>query len=805
MKKKILSLFILMTFLVVQSPVLAAGAVLNKLTEKDVTSLKYKPNAVNVSYAFVFDGPSDKNNQVMEQFKKAITISNAPDFKSQFAKENVYVGDWTTAGVKKASDRALSSNARVVISLGYLSSKYYNDMKSKNKTVITIDQYGLRDLGDGFFNHIQQTASGIMLFKRLVEFKRPVLLMNKSFYALSKDWKSVAKQKLPDVDLTILPVDNSNIDSVVESIKANHDAVIITPIYNLTAENKQKLINDINTAKVPTFSTLGKEDVEAGVLLGTGALDLDRKIAEMTSFSIKGILNGDKSIPTKINFFEDQMVYINQDTADAIGWAPHLRVLNNAEIISKKEVPVYSLSDVFNALNANNLDIERKRALVSAARRSAVAAALRYLPSFNVTLGYQQYNEDYAESAKILYPEKTGVFSMGVEQIIYSPALVTNILLKKKKLDFSKQELFLEEQNMGIDVALLYIETLMLENMMQVQHDYVQESRENLAIARVREKMGKCGQEESLRWAAQLNINEKNLLDMKAAVKNVKIGINKILFKDQTEVYNLKPLKATDPAFYTSELNILNYVADPEGLEGFIKLVIEEAYRVAPELAKLKMAQKMKSYEAAMYYQKFILPDAKLVLEYQSLINRQYTSPTTLPVIDQRTGGFFTMPGADATHGYFGIFAQWKPIEGGTKIAEIARIKAEQRELKLYETEVKTLLEQKVRDIFNKALAAYFSIEKNYKASYAAGENYNMVKVRYLHGEADVVQLLDAQKVYLDAKTAALNSQYAFFKQLIWLQRSICAVDWTNASPDAKKFIQKVKDTLRPVHDIEWI
>ena len=122
-------------------------------------------------------------------------------------------------------------------------------MKSKNKTVITIDQYGLRDLGDGFFNHIQQTASGIMLFKRLVEFKRPVLLMNKSFYALSKDWKSVAKQKLPDVDLTILPVDNSNIDSVVESIKANHDAVIITPIYNLTAENKQKLINDINTAK----------------------------------------------------------------------------------------------------------------------------------------------------------------------------------------------------------------------------------------------------------------------------------------------------------------------------------------------------------------------------------------------------------------------------------------------------------------------------------------------------------------------------------------------------------------------------
>ena len=45
--------------------------------------------------------------------------------------------------------------------------------------------------------------------------------------------------------------------------------------------------------------------------------------------------------------------------------------------------------------------------------------------------------------------------------------------------------------------------------MINIQKEYVTESRENLAIARVREKMGKCGQEEAMRWATQLYEQEQ--------------------------------------------------------------------------------------------------------------------------------------------------------------------------------------------------------------------------------------------------------------------------------------------------------
>lgn len=124
---------------------------------------------------------------------------------------------------------------------------------------------------------------------------------------------------------------------------------------------------------------------------------------------------------------------------------------------------------------------------------------------------------------------------------------------------------------MGIDVANLYIDTLILRNQIGVQQEYVKEARENLAIARVRAKMGFCGNEEVMRWASQLSISEQKLLEMTADYKNVKVAISKFLNEKQNANFELKDLKANDPAFYTSELNILDYVRTPRALEQLLK------------------------------------------------------------------------------------------------------------------------------------------------------------------------------------------------------------------------------------------
>ncbi len=752
-------------------------------------AVQYKPGAPVMKYAFVFDGPSDKNDQVLEHFKKTIIKSSAPDYKAEFPKELIFVGNWNADSVKSASNKALSSNAGVVISLGYLSTKYFSELKNKNKFVITIDQYGLRDLGEGFFNPVQQSAKGVIVFKKVVNFKKVAILMNENYYKSRKDWNTLITQKIPGIDFVTVSATN-DITQTLGAIPADCDAVALTPLFNLSIAKRQELIKALNSRKLPTYSTLGKEDVELGVLLGSGAYDLDRKVAEASFVNIRGILRGQVQQSENISFFEDEIFYINADTAEEIGYDPHLRILNNAEIITNKAPTVFTLAGVFETINKQNLDIERKRLLVKAARRASTSAMLRYLPTISVNMGYQQYNEDFAESAKLTTPEKTNIFGLGVEQVIFSPALVTNILIKKKMVDFSKAEQFMTEQNVGKEIALLYIEQLILENVIAVQKEYVKESRENLAIARVREKMGFCGPEEALRWASTLSISEQKLLDMTAANKNLKLEIGRLLYLDLKQDFALAELTASDPAFYTSEIRIINYVITPKQLEAFTQMLVDEAFEVAPELEKLRTAMKVKDNEMAMYVQKFVLPDAKISYDYTSLGNRHFTSPMSIP------GTPITLPPADPTFGRLGIYAQWKPFEGGTKFAEIARVKAEKEELQKYSDEVKITMEATIRDGINKTLAGYFSIDKNYKAMFASKENYTQVKELYLKGKVPIAQVLDAQETYMNSSLAAANSQYVFFRGLIGVQRGLCAMDWTHAPQRSKDWVQKIKDTL---------
>ncbi len=805
--------------------------------------LQALPNAKSIELAFVFDGPSDKNAEVLQVFQKTITRSLLPDFKAVFPKDLVFTGDWTNAGAIKVSDKALSSRARMVISLGYMSSTYYAGKTNKNKYVVTIDQYGLRDFGDKFFNPIQQTANDFVIFKKLVpNSKKTAILMNENYYKTAQNWSTSISKKLKEKecndDFIVIPV-NSDIKTSLSKIPSDVDTVFVTPLFNLTSAQRKELYTNINDKKLPSFSVVGREDVDLGALLGTSTMDVDKKVAEATSFNIHGVLHGSAVKNEKIPFYDDKVIFYNSDSGEAIGYTPPLRLLNNSVTITHKELPKYSLGTLLDALDESNLDIKRKQFLISAARRSVASAYLRYLPTLRLDLGYQTFNNAYAYSYADV-PARAGQFTVAMDQVLYSPDLVTNIIVKHKKLKFDKAEEALTRANTEYHTGNLYIDTLMLENMLKVQQEFVQETRENLAIARVREKTGKCGYEEVLRWAGEVSEAEKKLLQMQADYKNIKVAINKLLHKDQKADFAFAPLTASDPAFFTSDLHIIDHVRNPQKLGKFTDMLVEEAIYLSPETTKLKAAIGMKKAEMSNYIQKFVMPNAKMSLEYGSQFDR------FLPYEDEGHNqmkyvgsayGYGTGAVAGAAEGasagpigsavgaaqggsagynrglespYLGlnknsfrffIGAQWKPIEGGHKFAEVARCKSELNELNAYLDEVNTEIEMQVRSVVNRAIAKYFMIEKSYKAMFAQAENYQTVKAKYLMGEVPITQISDAQKLYFSAKLDAMNSQYEFFKELIWVQRGLLSVNWTKASDEAKKWINSIPAILPAEED----
>ena len=795
-------------------------------------------NAKPIELAFVFDGPSEKNAEVLKTFQTTITTSLLPDYRAVFPKDLIFVGDWTEKGAKIASDKALASRARMVISLGYMSSNYYTDKKDKKKYVVTIEQYGLRDFGNKFFNPIQQTANDFSTFKVLVpSIKKAAILMNENYYKTETNWNASIQQKLKekncDLNYVVIPV-NTNLKASLAKIPSDVDAIFVTPLYNLTTAQRKEVYDYAISKKLPSYSIVGKEDVELGAMLGTSTMDVDKKIAEATSFNIHGVLHGNTVKNEKIPFYDDKVIFYNSDTGDAVGYIPPLRLLNNSVVITHKELPKYSLGTLIDALDDTNLDIKRKQFLISAARRSVASAYLRYLPTLRLDLGYQSYNDAYARSYSGV-PTHAGQFTVAMDQVLYSPDLVTNIIVKHKKLKFDKAEELLTRANTEYHIGNLFIEILMLENMIKVQEESVQETRENLAIARVREKTGKCGYEEVFRWAGEVSEEEKKLLSMQADYKNLKVTINKLLNQDQKYDFAFVPLTANDPAFFTSDLHIIDHVRNPKKLGKFTDMLVEEAIYLSPETTKLKAAIAMKKAEMGNYIQKFLLPNAKMSLEYGTMYDRALPyedsahnqlksgTATAMAARDQAEtfkethnttaavgAGAQTFGNAwnstpylnlDKTSLRFVIGAQWKPIEGGHKFAEVARCKAELNELNAYLEEVNTEIEMQVRTVVNRAISKYFMIEKSYKAMFAQSENYQMVKAKYLKGEVPINQISDAQKLYFDAKLDALNSQYEFFKELIWVQRGLLSVNWTKASDEAKKWIKGIPAILPAEED----
>ena len=872
MKKLISALLTVLIFFMYSGVAVAAGAV---QAQAQKNAIHYAPNAKTIELAFVFDGPSDKNAEVLQLFQKTITRSLAPDFKASFPKDLVFTGNWTESGARAVSDKALNSRARMVISLGYMSSDYYNSKKNKNKFVMTIDQYGIRDFVNKTFNPIAQNVIDLITFKKLVPtMHKTAILMNENYYKMNKNWNAVIssrlKEKQCDLEFVVIPV-NSNVKASLSKIPSGVDSVFVTPLFNITKDQRKEVYQYINSKKLPSFSAVGQEDVELGAMIGTSAANVDKKLAESTSFNIYGVLKGNAVKNEKIPFFDDKVIFFNSDTAESVGYVAPLRLLNNCIIITHKELPKYDLGKLLDTLDDSNLDMVRKRFLVSAARRSVASAYLRYLPTVRLDLGYQTYNSSYAESYAGV-PTRAGSFTFAIDQILYSPDLVTNIIVKHKKLKFDKAEAVLTKANMEYQTGNLYIETLMLENMIKVQQEFVQESRENLAIARVRQKTGKCGYEEVLRWAGEVSESEKKLLSMEAEYKNAKIHINKLLFKDQKQDFAFAPLTANDPAFFTSDLNIIDHVRNPKRLSLFTDNLVKQVIYLSPETTKLKAAIGMKKAEMSNYAQKFFMPNAKMSLEYTTVFDRHlpyedsahnqlrgstsaaqssgaqakgmknaqrdanaayanaYASTsgdeaakvaaakaayaqsmwsTTAGAVGAGAQAFqdyyFNTPylGLDKNSFRFFIGAQWKPIEGGHKIAEIARCKAELNELNAYLEEVNTEIEMQVRSVVNRAIAKYFMIEKSYKAMFAEAENYQMVKDKYLVGKASLTQLSDAQHLYFKAKLDALNSQYDFFKELIWVQRGLISVNWTHANPEVKAWIKKVPVLLPAEPDFQ--
>jgi ABC-type uncharacterized transport system substrate-binding protein len=124
-----------------------------------------------------------------------------------------------------------------------------------------------------------------------------------------------------------------------EKLKDKVDALYVTRQHGVDAVSVPELAQRAISAKIPTFSQAGSDEVKAGLLMSISQAGW-KYVGKFHAESIAKILNGAE--PRQLNqLFEDPpIIAINLKTAELIGFDPPVDVLSAAdEIYQEIAVP----------------------------------------------------------------------------------------------------------------------------------------------------------------------------------------------------------------------------------------------------------------------------------------------------------------------------------------------------------------------------------------------------------------------------------------------------------------------------------
>ena len=135
------------------------------------------------------------------------------------------------------------------------------------------------------------------------------------------------QENVPDVKVA-----EESVKRCFEELVKQVDAIYVTLQNGVNPQSIPNLVNIANTAKIPTFSQEGSQEVQWGVLLSISHASY-KYVGQFYAETIAKIFNGAK--PRQLNqLFEDPpKIAINLKTAETIGYDPSVDVLGAADEI----------------------------------------------------------------------------------------------------------------------------------------------------------------------------------------------------------------------------------------------------------------------------------------------------------------------------------------------------------------------------------------------------------------------------------------------------------------------------------------
>ena len=518
--------------------------------------------------------------------------------------------------------------------------------------------------------------------------------------------------------------------------------------------------------KFPTFAMSGRHDVELGALAGIAPSDALGGAVRRVAVNIQKLSAGIDPEDISVNMNFKESLTLNMETARRIGYSPTWNVLNEAELINEEltaiERVVNLKSAIMEALDVN-WDLIVANQEVLAGEKNIPGAKSALLPQLDLSASARQINATKAEASFGSNPERLGVLSTRLSQVVYSEQANANLRIQKMVQEANMFGRDVVEQDVILLTAEAYLFLMQAKTFQSIQRQNLMLTRKNLELARVRQQVGASGPSDLYRWESEIALVKIELNNTQATRRNAEINLNQILRHPQNEPFETEEVDLNDPDLITNDTRLDQYVNSPQALANYTEFMVQEGIRNLPEIKQIDALIEAKEREVLFNRRNLYQPSFGLDagLDY-SFLRDGAGSESISPDIE--------IPDWNWS---IGLGASVPIYTGGKRQALYQQSSIEIQGLQFDRLNLINQLEQRVRSKMQLVGASYANIEQSNAAARASKRNFDVVQDSYSQGVVSIIQLIDAQNAYLESQFLAVNSTYQFVIDVLNVERSI--------------------------------
>ena len=593
-----------------------------------------------VRIGIVLDGPSERNEALRQVLEREIQTILEENFRVQFPASQRIEADWTAAGVKEAVDRLFAdSEVDVVLALGVLTS---NDVALRSQLpkpafapfVINPELQGIplkilerplsrpgevervRVSGVANLSYITagvDVAREVARLREITPFSRLAVLelgaWQQDGIGLVADLRG-AFQSLNLEEVHVVPV-GALAEEAVKAIPSTVQAVYVSPLPSLSSAEFDRLVQLLIERRLPSFSYLGRSEVERGLMASLGAHDDILPRARRVAINIQKVLLGESAGDIEVEYQREERLTVNLATARAIGVSPPYTVLIEADLLNEDLPQVartLSLSQVVQEASAVNLDLAVADRRVAASLELVRESRSPLLPQADIS-GNATFIDAARAEITPLVGQRNYAASLSADQLIYSDRVWADYDIQKRVQELREEEQAELRLDVILEAAESYLNVLRAKTIEQVQKENLQLTRSNLQLARSRVEIGVAGREEEFRWESQIATNQKDVIDAESLSRRAEIAVNRVLNRELDEKFSTLEVTLDDPELVSSFEDIRPYIESPGSFSVFSAWMVGEALRASPELRQRDAIIAAQERELTASERDFYLPD----------------------------------------------------------------------------------------------------------------------------------------------------------------------------------------------------